>query len=96
MQWIDDDNKIPIYSWVECLENGAYKQAVDLTSLPFVFHHVSLMPDCLTDDTDILTQTGFKKIVDLKYDDFIFNYNQNTKKVFLSKPKNIVIRDLKP
>lgn len=39
------DWNVPIYSWADEIEDGAYKQAVDLAKLPFVFKHVALMPD---------------------------------------------------
>lgn len=38
--------KVPIKSWVTELEEGAREQANNLASLPFVFKHVALMPDC--------------------------------------------------
>jgi tRNA-splicing ligase RtcB len=35
-----------IQSWCESLEDGAKRQAENLSRLPFAFHHVALMPDC--------------------------------------------------
>ena len=37
--------RLPIKSWCEAPEPGCLRQAVDLTSLPFLFRHVALMPD---------------------------------------------------
>lgn len=37
--------KKPIYSWCENPEQGAIDQAINLSNLPFIFKHVSLMPD---------------------------------------------------
>lgn len=38
-------NQVPIYSWTENYEEEALNQAKDLSKLPFMFHHVALMPD---------------------------------------------------
>jgi tRNA-splicing ligase RtcB len=46
MKWVNTDNKIPIKSWCEDVEDGAMEQATNLANLPFAFHHVALMPDC--------------------------------------------------
>jgi Uncharacterized conserved protein len=46
MLFINSENKIPIKSWCEHIENGAMAQARNLTALPFVFRHIALMADC--------------------------------------------------
>ena len=48
MKWIKFENnyRIPVKSWCEDLEEGAWKQAVNLACHPAVYHHVALMPDC--------------------------------------------------
>ncbi len=38
--------KRPIFNWVSDIEDGALDQAKNLANLPFLFHHVALMPDC--------------------------------------------------
>lgn len=40
-----EKQKLPIYSWCEEPQEGAIEQAVNLSNLPFLFKHVSLMPD---------------------------------------------------
>ena len=45
MKVISTENK-PIKMWLEEIEDGALKQAKNLANLPFLFKHVSLMPDC--------------------------------------------------
>jgi len=37
---------IIIKSWCKDIEPGALDQALNLSRLPFAFHHVALMPDC--------------------------------------------------
>ena len=32
--------------WLTDIEENAYKQIANLASLPFVYHHIALMPDC--------------------------------------------------
>lgn len=46
MEWIIDENKLPIYSWCADLEEQALNQAKNVSNLPFAFHHIALMPDC--------------------------------------------------
>lgn len=48
MKWAQDGKgkQKPIFSWCEYVEDGAMKQAVDLSIHPSIFHHVALMPDC--------------------------------------------------
>ena len=48
MKQVDSTNRIPIKSWCAHVEKSAYDQAVNLTKLACVFHHVALMPDCHT------------------------------------------------
>lgn len=38
-------NKVPVQSYCENPEEGALDQAFNLSELPFIFHHVALMPD---------------------------------------------------
>jgi tRNA-splicing ligase RtcB len=40
------DNRIPIKSWCEKIEDGAMLQARNLANHPTTFRHVALMPDC--------------------------------------------------
>jgi len=35
----------PIKMWLDDIEDGAVKQAIDLANLPFTFKHVAIMPD---------------------------------------------------
>jgi tRNA-splicing ligase RtcB len=46
MKFVDTNHRIPIKSWCDPIEQGALKQAQNLTALPFVFRHVALMADC--------------------------------------------------
>ena len=46
MKFVDTNHRIPIKSWCDPIEEGALKQAQNLTALPFVFRHVALMADC--------------------------------------------------
>ena len=38
--------RLPIKLWLNEIENGAMKQAINLANLPFAFKHIVLMPDC--------------------------------------------------
>ncbi len=37
--------RVPIKSWTGQIEEGAIKQAINLSNLPFAFKHVAIMPD---------------------------------------------------
>jgi len=38
--------RYPIKLWLEDIEDGAMQQIKNMANLPFVFHHVAIMPDC--------------------------------------------------
>ena len=46
MEFINSENKIPIKSWCDHVEDGAMAQARNLAKLPFIFKYVALMADC--------------------------------------------------
>ena len=78
------------------VEETAMSQIVNLLNQPFAEgSNVRIMPDCLTDDTEILTTKGFKLISCLTYDDFIASYIPDNGKIFFEHPKNIINRKLK-
>jgi tRNA-splicing ligase RtcB len=37
---------IPVKFWANNIENEAHKQIINLSNLPFAYHHVAIMPDC--------------------------------------------------
>ena len=45
MQKVITTEKLPIKLWLDTVEDGALKQALNLASLPFAFSHICLMPD---------------------------------------------------
>lgn len=45
MKWVNTDQRIPIKSWCENVESSAMEQAINLSLLPFAYHHIALMPD---------------------------------------------------
>ncbi len=40
------NGRLWIKMWLDDIENEALQQAEDLANLPFVYHHIALMPDC--------------------------------------------------
>ncbi len=40
-----EDGTLPIKGWLDDIEDKALEQAVDLSNLPFAFHHIALMSD---------------------------------------------------
>ena len=45
MQKVISSERIPVKMWLDELEEGALKQALNLANLPFAFRHICLMPD---------------------------------------------------
>ena len=60
------------------------QQILNVMRLPFA-KHVAIMPDCLTDDAEVLTDTGFKPILDINDNAIVCNYDPTTEKVFFDK-----------
>lgn len=86
--------RVPIKMWLDDIEDGALDQAKNLANLPFTFKHVAIMPDCLSDDTEVLSLGGWKKITELTLYDKVANYLLNGRILF-TKPKSIIIRKQK-
>ncbi len=42
---IEEEGKAPILVWTEDLDSKASEQLKNLSSLPFIFHHIAVMPD---------------------------------------------------
>ena len=40
-----ENQRIPILSWCQDIEDGAMEQILNLANHPITFHHVALMPD---------------------------------------------------
>ena len=38
-------NNVPVKLWVDQLDAHAWEEVNNLTTLPFLFHHLALMPD---------------------------------------------------
>ena len=75
------------------IEEEAISQIVNLLNQEFVQGaKVRIMPDCLTEDTEVLTDKGFKLIKDLQMNDKVANYNHNNSLISFSYPKNIIKR----
>ena len=46
MKVYNEHEGIHVKSWCANIEDKAWEQVINLTELPFAFHHVALMPDC--------------------------------------------------
>jgi hypothetical protein len=82
--------------FTENIEQEALSQIYEVCSHP-IFNNssVRIMPDCLTEDTEVLTKTGYKLISQLTYTDSIANYDPGTSKVHFRTPKDIIVREVK-
>ena len=79
------------------VETTAQSQIIELCNQDFTQGgKIRIMPDCLTEDTEILTDNGFKLIKDLNHNDLIANVDTNHNNiVFFNKPKDIIIRQVR-
>lgn len=76
------------------IENEAVSQIIELCNQEFVEDSkIRIMPDCLTEDTEVLTEYGFIKITELDYEDKIAAYDENSAQVSFEYPENILVRD---
>jgi len=90
--------------------NGKYTEAkvmiddVEETCVSQIHHFVNhlaftnpvaIMPDCLSSDTEVLTTTGFKKIIDLTDTDKVAGVDFDTKQAKFEKPSKVIIRELR-
>lgn len=91
-----DTGKLPIYSWADFIEEGAMRQAMNLALHPYTFDHIAIMPDCVTNNTEILTNSGFKKITDISFDEIIANYDPSDEKIKFLRIRGIINRPLRP
>lgn len=41
----DVQTRVPVKLWLDDIEEGALEQARNIANLPFVFHHIAIMPD---------------------------------------------------
>jgi len=46
MKVLSNVGKVPIKTWCDEIEDGALKQIINLSNLPFAFKWISIMPDC--------------------------------------------------
>ena len=73
------------------------EQINEVVSSPaFEGQKIRVMPDCLIEDAEILTNLGFKKIIELDKNDLVANYDPDTNQIYFYKPLNIIIRDKRP
>ena len=94
------DDKGLIKAWVNgvLLEDHARAQLRNIAAMPFIHKWVAAMPDCLASNTEVLTDSGFKRIVDLDIaTDHVANVDvlSNYSNVSFRKPKNILRRNLR-
>jgi|GEM_PF-24432 len=81
--------------YAKTLEESAKVQIQTLVDHPVSDGQIiSIMPDCLGEQTEVLTTNGFQKIIDIKPGDEIANVD-NDGKVFFACPKNVIVRELR-
>lgn len=57
---------------------------------------VRLMPDCLSYDTEVLTDKGFKFIKDIDVNTLIASYNEELDDIVWDNPTDVIVRSLRP
>lgn len=83
--------------YCEGIESEALTQIKNIASMEeFKDSKIIIMPDCLTEDTEVLCSDGsYKLITELKGDEYIANYNSQSGNIFFAPPKSIIIRKQK-
>lgn len=82
--------------YTDNVESSAMSQIIELCNQEFVKESkIRIMPDCLTEDTEVLTDMGFKLIKELNPTALIANVDSNSFNISFSRPKNIIIRNLR-
>lgn len=82
--------------FAKTIEESALKQIKELGEFEaYKKNKIRIMPDCLTQDAEVLTENGFIEIVNLSPNVKIANYDYDTKNIFYKKPKQIISRDKK-
>lgn len=79
---------------IEEVESVALDQIRAVASLEWV-RHIAIMPDCLTDDSEVLTPTGWKRILETRKGDSIISYDMSTGKALIEKCSGVIIRPRK-
>ena len=75
-------------------EEETYKQVLGVCNQEvFKNSEIVIMPDCLPEYTEVLTERGFVFFNDLSPENKIAMFNKDTKKVELDFPKKIISRE---
>lgn len=81
---------------IDDVEESCVSQIHHFTNHLAFTNPVAIMPDCLSIDTEILTNRGFKRISNLLKSDLIACVDiENDRKVLFEKPQKIIVRDKK-
>ena len=93
MKTITNKNGIETKIFAKTIEDTALQQIEQLAnSDAYINNKIRIMPDCLPDYSEILTDKGYKKISELTLNDKIANYDSKDGCIFFDFPKNIIKR----
>lgn len=79
----------------DIVDSKAHDQIKLIKDSPAIKGLIAIMPDCLSNNTEVLTPNGFKLITDLDNNDDVANYDINTTKITFNKVKTIINRPLR-
>ena len=81
---------------IDHVEETTQSQIINFLNHPaFAKAPIVIMPDCLADNTEVLTRDGFKLIKELKGTERIANVDPTNRKVSFSLPTGIINRPLR-
>lgn len=93
MKTIINKNGLETKIFAKTIEDEAIVQIERLcNSDAYRDSRIRIMPDCLPDYSEILTDKGYKKISELTLNDKIANYDSKDGCIFFDFPKNIIKR----
>lgn len=81
---------------IDMVEPECIAHIIQMLNHPSFTGNVSIMPDCLTEDSEALTINGFIPITDLTSKDLIANYDEKSGTIFFAPPKSVIIRPMRP
>lgn len=93
MKTIINSQGVETKIFAKTIDDVTYNQIKDLTECEaYKNNKIRVMPDCLPDYSEILTDKGYKKISELTLNDKIANYDSKDGCIFFDFPKNIIKR----
>lgn len=104
-KYLRKDNTVPsTFTWVKALNGRSSSQDMNVQQLPRELKSLYGTPVnkikieydyCLHPDTELLTSTGWKKVLDIELNDLVWQVNPGTLKGSFTNPQRVIKQDYK-